>query len=187
LGPGIPLGLPWRANTARGTDLCGAGHYGRRRSRDFAIAIRRPTWLHPARSPASGLARSNSPAKAGDSSCATSSIDFCNTTTMRGHLHATASIPRACCWSFPGHVASSPFPVCPKRRAVNVFVLPKSPLAESHRVEVAFPSGTPEPLLHESRTPRRHHFARAMLWRSSSRFEMVEVHPPASFREERPP
>jgi hypothetical protein len=47
-------------------------------------------------------------------------------------------------------------------------------LAEIHRVEVAFPLGTPEPLLDESRTPRCHPFARALLWRSSSRFEKVE-------------
>lgn len=43
-------------------------------------------------------------------------------------------------------------------------------LAGTHRVEVAFPLGTPEPPLNESRTPRGHHFARTLLWRSSSLF-----------------
>lgn len=107
--------------------------------------------------------------------------------TMRGHLHTSASIPRACFWSIPGHVASGRFRVVPKLRAVHVLRCRRLRLAEIHRVEVAFPLGTPEPPLDESRTPRGHPVARTLLWRSSSRFEKVEAHPPASFREELPP
>lgn len=72
--------------------------------------------------PLLGLHDRRSPTGAGESSCATSSTDFCNTTTMRGHLHTTASIPRACFWSFPGHVASGRFRIVQSCEQCTSFV-----------------------------------------------------------------
>lgn len=68
---------------------------GRCRSHGFATVIRHPTSLHPARSPALGqLERVR--AFAHHHSNTTSSIDFCNNDTLRGHTLSKVSVPRAC-------------------------------------------------------------------------------------------
>lgn len=71
----------------------------------------------------------------------TSSTDFCNTTTMRGHLLATASIPRACFWSVPGHVASGRFRIVRSCEQCTDFVLPKSATGRDSPSRGCFPIG----------------------------------------------
>ena len=61
VGPGISFGDSVESHHRKEAHPFGANFSGRRRSRDFATATRRPTSHRPARSPASGLARPTFP------------------------------------------------------------------------------------------------------------------------------
>lgn len=73
---------------------------------------------------------------------------------MRGHLLATASIPRACFWSVPGHVASGRFRFVRSCEQRTDFVLPKSATGRDSPSRGCFPIGNARaPTRRVSNTP----------------------------------
>jgi hypothetical protein len=121
MDPGTPfLGDSVESHHRKADHPFGAIFSGRRRSRDFATATRRPTSHRPARSPASGLARPTFPNRS-------RRIVVRNVVDrLLQHNHDAWAPPYECVdtsrvfLEVPRTRCFGPFPDCPKLRAVHV-------------------------------------------------------------------
>jgi hypothetical protein len=120
MDPGTPFGDSVESHHRKADHPFGAIFSGRRRSRDFATATRRPTSHRPARSPASGLARPTFPSRS-------RRIVVRNVVDrLLQHNHDAWAPPYECVdtsrvfLEVPRTRCLGPFPDCPKLRAVHV-------------------------------------------------------------------